>query len=270
MAKDTTKYTRENFRSSLLKKIIIRFDFTSVTDIASTVKFLLPNLAEYFFTKNELITNNYNLTLTPSDIKAGSIPINVSEPVKIFRFTESKIKPIQEATLDISSAFICLDMNCDDNYDSIDSYLKMISVIVGGILNSDSFTTLTRIGLRKIDGHDFDNISEAKQVFENVKDFTNPIEGIRPLQNNSTMVLVDTNKRVQINYTRSTHLLDKDRIRAVVDIDAYIENENLKGYERADEETIKQLLSTTNDLLFDLFKYSVTEAFLKDGVVSTN
>ena len=86
-------YTRENFRSSLLRQIIIRADYSSLTDLNGFIMKLKS--IEWFqrlFAGYRLVrTNNFNLQITPKNIEERFIPLEVNETGNIHRFFDYKI-----------------------------------------------------------------------------------------------------------------------------------------------------------------------------------
>lgn len=267
MNKDS--YTRDNFQSSLLKKIIIRVDFTPVIDIVSICNSLQEDLSTWFSQKNVIKTDNFSISLSPNELEIGSVPIDITDTVNIYRFYTSKIEPVQDVFLDISASFVCLNINCNDSYQKIDKYLSIVSRVIKGILELDKFTSLTRIAIRKIDGKSFNSKSEAKHTFEFVDDTVEPIsiKGIVTLNNSMSYLLFDNDNKIQVNYRRSSQSLDDEKFRAVLDLDGYIDNNNIIGLERPDDIEFSNCLTRINNLLFELFKYSVTIEFLKDGII---
>ena len=172
-------YDRYSLQENQLKKILIRVDYSGVTQIENWVENIKTSFIKNIF-GNYFKRINNNATLDLSNLteiaKKQSIPISeiIKEPVHTF--TESKFSDREDiVTLDITSLYLILSIECV-RYKSIDPYIELISQLIENLLSSDSFIQIKRIGIRKIGGHEFDTLEEVYQVYEKDIVFCNLIE----------------------------------------------------------------------------------------------
>lgn len=269
-------YTRKNFRSSLLKQIIIRVDYSSLTDLNGFIMKLKS--LEWFqnlFAGYRLIkTNNFNLQINSKAIEDRFIPLEVNETGNIHRFFDCKIEPMQKSSMDISSTFICLTIGCDDSYSTIDPYINSIVDIVITLQEYDSYVQIERLAIRKIDGKDYTSLEDAYKTFEVMADLEkNFIDNTVPLKKSYTDSFISKDANIKVNFTRGLERFKTQDealvIRCVLDMDGYIDSSLTNLGEVKDRKSIELLLKDKiNDELFKLFKASVTEDFLSKGLIS--
>lgn len=260
------QYTRENFKSSLLKQIIIRVDFSTITDVKGFIMRLKsePWLSRCFNGYRPIKTNNINLQIDTKTIEDRFIPIEVKETETIHRFYDSLIEPIQSTTMDIGSSFICITIQCSDQYDKIDSYLNIIADTMIVLQKYDNYAHFERFGIRKIDGNDYNNENEAYQTFEKnrfIEDGGNVLE--RTLfKQVYTDIFLSEKYNIKVNLTRSLERLNNRMLRFVLDTDGYIDESNFKEGDCDSKDKIIFLLKDRiNEGLFQIFKAYVTEDF---------
>lgn len=264
-------YTRKNFRSSLLKQIIIRADYSSLTDLKGFImKLKSLTWFQMIFTGYRLIrTNNINLQISPQVIEDKFIPLEVNETGDIHRFFDCKIEPIQKTVLDIGPTFICITIECNNSYDTIDSYINSIAKTITALKEYDSYVQLERLAIRKIDGKDFSTLEEAYKTFEMIKDLENNIiDNVDPLKKSYTDSFVLKKTNIKVNFTRGLECFTNGNIRCVLDMDGYIDSSLISSEDTSEEQIEYSLKVRINDELFNLFKASVTEDFLSQGIIS--
>lgn len=266
------KYTRDNFRSSLLKQIIIRVDYSSLTDLNGFImKLKSLHLIKDTFSGYRLIkTNNINFQIDSKVFEERYIPLEVNETGNIHRFFDCKIEPIQNTFMDISPTFICITIQCNENYKIIDPYLDFITNVVVTLREYDSYVTLERLAIRKIDGNDYDNIKEVYNIFEEIVGFENVMDDEQsPLKKSYTDSFISKAANIKVNLTRSLERFSNGKIRYVLDIDGYVDSSLMSPDEIKSKEDVKYLLKNRiNNELFELFKTNVTEYFLSKGVIA--
>ena len=260
-------YTRANFRSSLLKQIIIRADYSSLTDLNGFIMKLksLEWLRELFAGYRPVRTNNFNLQISPKAIEERFIPLEVNETGTIHRFFDCKIGPIQDIVMDISSTFICFTIRCNDKYETIDPYINYVTRIIDSLKKYDSYVQIERLAIRKIDGKDCRSLEEAYEIFEVMEGLGRGItDGVSPIKKSYTYSFLSEEFNIKVNFTRGLERFSNGTIRCVLDMDGYVDSSLINP-----DENIKSLLEDRiNNELFKLFKESVTENFLKQGLIS--
>lgn len=265
-------YDRYSLQENQLKKILIRVDYSGVTQIENWVEniktsFIKNKFGNYF----KRINNNATLDLSnlTEIAKKQSIPISeiIKEPVHTF--TESKFSDREDiVTLDITSLYFILSIECV-RYKSIDPYIELISQLIENLLSSDSFIQIKRIGIRKIGGHEFDTLEEVYQVYEKDIVFCNLIENddINMINREYTDRFFKTKEQIKINYSRlcrNIKIKDKNKIQVILDMDGYIDDFIItKNNYKFPEETKNILADKINNYLFELFKSSVTLKYLE-------
>lgn len=255
------KYSRDNFNSSLLKFLTIRVDFSEIPNIEGAVGSLNDLLNGKFHARILLDNNTFN-NVDPD----GNVTCSVTQTLKIYRFINCTIKPIQEVTLDITKVSVCLSVNCNEKYEKIDEYIDLVAGVMDLLQANDSFVDIKRVGIRKIDGDDFDSISEANHVFENVMNVDSK-DNMIVFQKNQDEVLFDTSSKIQINRSFSTQRCwtnskSQEKYRVKLDIDGYLLEKFIKVKKKVD---MRKVLCQINDKLFEIFKESVTHDFLEKG-----
>ncbi len=268
-------YTRDNFRSSLLKQIIIRTDYSSLTDLNGFImKLKSLKWFQHLFVGYHLVkANNFNLQINPKVIEERFIPLEVNETNNIHRFFDCKIEPAQNLFMDITSTFICFTIECNESYRNIDAYIDTMVQIVTALKEYDSYVQTTRLAIRKIDGKDFSSLEKAYQTFEVMEALgENVMDNIIPLKKSYTDSFISEDAGIKVNFTRGlerfTHQDGTQIIRCILDMDGYIDS-SLINLEDIKSDDLKSLFKEKiNDELFKLFKASVTETFLSNGRLS--
>lgn len=269
------QYTRENFKSSLLKQIIIRVDFSTITDVKGFIMKLKsePWLSRSFNGYRPIKTNNINLQIDTKTIEDNRfIPIEVKETGTIHRFYDSLIEPIQSTTMDIGSSFICIIIQCSEQYDKIDPYLNIIADTMMVLQQYDNYAHFERFGIRKIDGNDYKNENEAYQTFEKnrfIEDSGKVLEGTL-FKQVYTDIFLSEKYNIKVNLTRGLERLNNGMLRFVLDTDGYVDESNFKEEDCDSKDKIISLLKDRiNEGLFQIFKVYVTEDFLNKGKTKT-
>lgn len=262
------RFTRENFHSSLLKNIIIRVDYSEVSNLDGAVGNLNGMLnADYFGNKHIQQANKVNMTLNKENIDEGMIPVSLSPMQKIHSYTNCKLPSNQKVQLDISSTFSCISIQCDENYRGLDDYITLMSKVVSKIQEYDSFVQIGRVGIRKVDGDDFETLEQVKEVFSRIEESTDIQDNFKSCQRNKTYLLLNEEDNMQVNLTQSIIMIGSG-VRIVLDMDGYwneVPGELKHGV--SNEEVLKNILCRINENLFGLFKEYVSEAFLEKGLV---
>ena len=257
--------TREHFRSPLLKNVVIRIDYSEITNFEGLIQTMLPFLKSYFVERGKYTTNNINVTISEKELANERVPISVLPPNEVYRFTSSNIMPVQVVALDVANTFACLIIDCDENYEKIDRYIELVSEVMAKIMEYDAYTTIKRIAIRKIDSKFFDSLEAAKQVFSNVEQPGANHPGMDTYQYRITSFMLNQATGTQVNLSRTYNITDDGKYQVDLDIDGYIGIDKFLQ-QINNQESVSQTLFSINELLFEFFKQNVTELFLNKGL----
>lgn len=266
MSKDT--FNRDSFRSSMLKSVIIRIDFSDISNLEGAISTLNSILTSNFASNKVQNSKNINFSLAKEDMDGGVISLPVDTVQKIYTYSRCKIQPEQNVRLDISNKYVCLVIQCDENYYKLDDYIDLVSQIMDGIQSYDGFVQLGRIGIRKVDGEDFPNVQSARNVFENITDIEQYEGEMFVPQRNITSLFVDKGTGMQVNQTISAIYLKNGQFRVVLDMDAYWNQVEENSENLSSKVFLQKKLCQLNEKLFVLFKENVTESFLTEGSIN--
>lgn len=254
--------TRDIFKSSLLKQVIIRADYSYITDLNRFITELKSWSKDFFSGYRIIRTNSIDLRIDSIAISNRQIPVDIKETENIHRFYDSQIIPKQDTTIDISSNFICITIDCDENYGKIDPYLDYISEVMEKLKSYDSYVQFNRLAIRKIDGSDFDNLDKAYEIFEKINGFEDSIiENVKKVKQSYTDIFISENANLKINLTRSIEHFPSGNVRYVLDTDGYIDSVT----DLSKKDDYLSLFNNINNELFRIFKINVTETFLNNG-----
>lgn len=263
---EKANYTRENFRSSLLKQIVVRIDYSEISNFEGLIQAMAPFLKEHFGNRGKYTTNNINVRIDEKALAGDSLPLSILPPNDVYRFSSCLLEPIQNVILDVANTFSCLIIDCNEAYDKVDMYLELVSEVMSRIFDFDAYASIVRVGIRKIDSKIFDDMDAAKEIFENVSESQIDIPNMSAFQYRVSSFIVNHATGLQVNLSRTYTNTDDQQFQVDLDIDGYIGNPKfLQGINT--RELLSQKLVTINNLLFDIFKLNVTEAFLENGLI---
>lgn len=266
---------RKALKKNMMKNIIFRIDYQGVIETNPLIKGFQENFKGYFQKFETAYQNKIDFDLNNiQDISDTlSIPVKEIERQEINRFSKNTFGK-DEVTLDITKYYSVLHINCT-NYECIDPYLEFYSKFVDFIFDTNEFLTIKRIGLRKIGGQIFFNIDEIFNHFEKAYfNFDFKESKYKSIRNNYVDVLHQDDSNPIINYARTLETGSYYKNETETDVPAYQVKLDLDGYYpenilnniKFGKGKIKELLELTNHKhLFDLFKMSVTEEFLKQN-----
>lgn len=268
---DITKVERNNFRSSLLKQIIIRVDYANLSDLTGFVTYIkrVESFAACFVDCRTLNLNKVDLNEPVSIADKKYFPINSMQTETIFRFLGSKIEPIQDASLDIGLNFFCINIVCNENYDCIDKYLELANLLIINLHEYDSFVRITRIGIRKIDGDDYTSLDDAYKIFKAIR-FAHDDE-FKSLPRMTSKYKGEeqfkTENGVLVNLNRCVEVMGANDFRFTLDIDTYFDKGDINQQIAMTKDQVERILSELlNETSFKIFKEFVSDEFLSAGV----
>lgn len=269
MAKNT--YTRENIGvNDMLKRIIIRFDYTGVTSIDKWVETFKEketckrNFTAY--TKQQKNTAQVRVS-SFNDIETnGFIPVT-GYSKEILHVFDGKLAEFSETiNLQISSTSCSLDVHCNGDYKGAKPYLDLISAYMKDFLESDTYIKINRIGLRKIDAKIYSSKEEIVADFESNYFFGIPIRDMNIESKEYKDNYVDVAKKLKTNMSRIYRQIksnSENMHQVIFDADSYIDLEIDNELDRKSEE-IPTMLNNLNENLFEIFRDVVTEQFLSN------
>lgn len=268
---DRTNVERDNFRSSLLKQIIIRVDYENLSDLTGFVTCIkrIESFAVCFSDCRPINLNKVDLNEPVSIADKKYFPINSMQTETVFKFMGSKIEPIQDASLDVGLNFFCINIICNEYYDCIDKYLELATLLIVTLQTFDSFVRISRIGVRKIDGDDYGSLDDAYRIFkaerfahddefECLPRMTSKYKGEEHFK---------TENGALVNLNRCVEVMANNVFRFTLDIDTYLDkgviNQQIAMSKEQVEESLSKLLNETS---FKIFREFVSDKFLNDGI----
>ena len=256
MASFTTKddIKRQQLKNHFLKRIIIRFDFTTIVNLQEVLNQIVPlilapsrlfgSFDQVSEVKNEMYDNN-----------RAKEKEDIDRPV-IYRFSDCLIKPIQNVSLDLARDFLCLDIRCDEKYTVIDPYLELMTEIASAIFKIDFFVQLRRVGIRKINGVDEIDPKDADSIFEYFSQSLSWRERDEMIQRQYTDNMLCHSLPAYLIYSRIVRRVPgSTNLRFTLDMDCYKDETFLE--KRPEKCWIGSVLTAMNDKLFDLFKMGI-------------
>ena len=251
---------REDLNYSMLRRVIIRADFTSMLNTGRIVDAL--NEQDWF----KGAFNNYSrLRYTETPQSQETDPKEEWEPRFIRRFDECNIGSERNITLDITNESVCMDIQCDEKYEKIDPYLDIVIKSLDLIISNDSYVKMRRLAIRKIDGDNFATSEEADKVFEYFDQRITNFEKDRFWQRTYTDNFIYGKTEVRAHYSRTVKITPKEGelFVFILDIDTYLDSEDIKNERPSDGEFRDIFFGRLNEASFDLFKRGVKLEFLK-------
>lgn len=248
---------RNDLKHNFLKQIVIRFDFTGISEseIDGVIQEIKPLLRErgYRSMKIESIKEMDFQLDDPETIEAEGIPVREVRQQNVYVFFNEKPGVI----LKISTVFAFISIE-KTKYINFFEYSPTLLEVMKKIQECLFFAG-TRFGLRKINKCILIDINTLNKYFEHdaFHLFSMNSESRSKLFNARDCIL---HKDYNINYTRNILAgeLDREQVyQVVLDTDIYLlESEKVS-------ELIKkpELLIPMNDLLFDMYKMTITDEF---------
>lgn len=250
---------REDLDYSMLRQVIIRADFSSMLNTDRIIAGL--NDQEWF----QGSFKNYSRLKFIDSPKEDDGFRDEWSPRFIRRFDDCTIGAERKVTLDITDESVCMVIQCDDKYVSIDDYLDLVIKTLNYIISNDQYVKMQRFGIRKFDGDEFANPEGADIVFEYFDQRIMVREkGDKYWQRSYTDNFIYGKTGAKVNYTRTVKITptEEERYVFILDIDTYLDEELIKNERPSEEEMKKVFYDDLNESSFDLFKRGVKFNFL--------
>lgn len=279
MAKNFSRYS---MRANMLKKVLIRVDYNGVTDINEWIKVLKGNeaLSSHFgkYRKETQNTASFSISNMEEIAQSRSIPLSAFQSEPLHRFSEASFRGDNEGQdrediviMEVTGLYMAITIDCV-NYKNMDVYIDFLDNYIQEFIRNDRFIEIQRIGIRKIGGDVFSNLEEFAQTFE-ANIFATPDVG----NLDGTLIdreyhdrIIKSDGTVKVNFSRRCRAIPADNGRvayqALLDIDGYVDNGIIKNNNYRFPNDFKNILKEKiNDYLFELYKLSVTEQYLRNN-----
>jgi uncharacterized protein (TIGR04255 family) len=266
---------RSSLKHSFLKEVIFRMDFDNILE--EDVQTFVKNLRDKYFkmgytTQSERYENKADIQVRSNLIGESGNPFEFGrvEHSKVCQFLNNTVNSVDR--LELSKRFFILTVNVKSKYKSFDKYLDCILASIDSIQQSSPFFKPVRIGLRKINICLIPTLPTINKYFRqpvfNANDVSNALNDYKYLASNSNVLLRHDNFKINYIWNIQSGLVQKEgeqtpMYQLVLDIDAFSDDAIiLKEYIKGGE-TTKRLILQSNDILFDLYKRSLTDTFFE-------
>lgn len=264
---------RYSFKHTLLRNVLIRIDYTGITNIDNWVESFQTVMKEYFSIYNRGIQNNARVNLTSLEEIANNLSIPIEEIRKetIHEFSSWK-KDANDVTLSISPFFMTINVRCKE-YSNIDAFLELTKIFLGKMYESNPFFDVHRIGIRKINGKVFDTVDEILKIYKKQLFFGKEVDEqkSKPLQREYSYRYVLKDSTIKVNYSRQYRLAKsfdgKEKHQVLLDIDTYVDKFNIDKCNYNLKDNCIEVLQTINNHQFEIFAESVEDDYLQNKVV---
>lgn len=259
------KFSRRQLHDTMMKQVIIRLDYSGITDLDDLVK-KISDIERNFSKRTVVYNNQMNVNLRPEDIESISqslsIPVNVIRKDKLIRYSGFN-RGNCDITLDVSQFFTCLTIYCDNNYDGLDNY---IDVFVSSInkFRENKFLDPKRLGLRKTRVQYMEEVVDINKTYE---DSVFCLHFFNEAEKFLYKKYFDTTKQndIQVNIIREINLVEKDeklQYQTSLDIDAYYQFNEQEPETIVSQKSIPKLLDLANNYEFEIYKRCMTQTYL--------
>ena len=276
------KYSRYTMRANMLKKVLIRIDYSGVTDINEWIKEFKANadLSSHFCKYRKEVQNqaSFNISNMEEIAQSRSIPLKAFQSEPLHRFSEASFRGEGEeadredkVVMEVTGLFMAFTIDCI-NYKNMDVYINFLCKYIQAFISNDRFIDIQRIGIRKVGGDVFRNLDEFAETFETNIFATPDVKNLNGLLIDREYHdrIIKSDGTVKVNFSRRCRAIPADdgsvAYQALLDIDGYVDDSIIQdnGYKFPNdfENVLKEKI---NEYLFDLYKLSVTEQYLSNN-----
>lgn len=257
------EYTRENISSPMLKTVIIRFDYAGGTNILQFVN----EIKQQDFIKNafgalqRIDTPQLSITLNACDIETGSLPFAEKQKSTIYRFYECKYDEGLNVILDVSAESVCLAIDCRKNYQGSGQYTELMGKLISKLKDLDSFISVRRIGIRKIDAQVLEEGEKISDYFnENYIASRSWYSSPKDRVNYADFFTIG---RVGFNVVQHISHNSEGKTQAIFDVDSFIVNEEINSLISNEKQLIDFMNNEMQDKMFELFVSCASKQYLE-------
>ena len=257
-----TTYTRDNILSPMLKTVIIRIDFSGLTNVRSFVNRIKSHEEmQKAFEKMAMIPRqDMSVSFKPKDIEDGLLPITETQQSIIYRFYECKLGGHSKATLDIDQESITLAVDCQEKYEGSHDYSYFMGWLINELRAFDQYVVINRLGVRKIDvqvlkpDETIENyFSERYIVAQSWKS--------HPSKTKSIVTELFEIDKISFNVTQFIDYTNVGRVRLIYDVDSFLNRDILDKV--LESRNISEFLyRDMQDRMFELFVNVTSEHYL--------
>lgn len=259
---------RHSMKHNLLRNVLIRLDYTGITNIDNWVEKFQPVMKNWFSIYSRGVQNNMKANLTSiEDIAENlSIPIEEIRKETIHEFT-GWLKDDNNVTMSISPYFMTINIRCN-NYTSIDTFLDLTSLFLKNMYKNSPYFNIHRIGIRKVNGKAFNTMEEVLSIYRKELFFGAEVdeEESLPIGREYTYRYVLKDFSLKVNYSRQYRLYNSiqglQKHQVLLDIDTYIDKSCIDKNKYNLMENSDKILKMMNEHQFKIFMESVQESYL--------
>lgn len=259
---------RHSMKHNLLRNVLIRLDYTGITNIDNWVEKFQPVMKDWFSIYSRGVQNNMKANLTSiEDIAENlSIPIDEIRKETIHEFT-GWLKDDNNVTMSISPYFMTINIRCN-NYTLIDAFLDLTSLFLKNMYKNNPYFNIHRIGIRKVNGKAFDTMEEVLAIYRKELFFGAEVdkEESLPIGREYTYRYVLQDFSLKVNYSRQYRLYNSiqglQKHQVLLDIDTYIDKSCIDRKKYNLIEDSDKILKTINEHQFKIFMESVQESYI--------
>lgn len=259
---------RHSMKHNLLRNVLIRLDYTGITNIDNWVEKFQPVMKDWFSIYSRGVQNNMKANLTSiEDIAENlSIPIDEIRKETIHEFT-GWLKDDNNVTMSISPYFMTINIRCN-NYTLIDAFLDLTSLFLKNMYKSNPYFNIHRIGIRKVNGKAFDTMEEVLAIYRKELFFGAEVdeEESLPIGREYTYRYVLRDFSLKVNYSRQYRLYNSiqglQKHQVLLDIDTYIDKSCIDKHNYNLMEDSDKILKKINERQFKIFMESVQGSYI--------
>lgn len=259
---------RHSMKHNLLRNVLIRLDYTGITNIDNWVEKFQPVMKDWFSIYSRGVQNNMKANLTSiEDIAENlSIPIDEIRKETIHEFT-GWLKDDNNVTMSISPYFMTINIRCN-NYTLIDVFLDLTSLFLKNMYKNNPYFNIHRIGIRKVNGKAFNTMKEVLAIYRKELFFGAEVdeEESLPIGREYTYRYVLQDFSLKVNYSRQYRLYNSiqglQKHQVLLDIDTYIDKSCIDRKKYNLIEDSDKILKTINERQFKIFMESVQESYI--------
>ena len=274
-------YSCYSMQANMLRKVLIRIDYDGVTDINEWIKTFKGNkeLSSHFRNYTKGVQNRATLAFSNMEEVAASrsIPLSAFQSEFLHRFSDGVFKEEggqareDVVVMDVTSLFLTFSIDCV-NYKNMDVYINFLSNYINEFLENDKYIVIQRIGVRKLGGDVFRSFSEFSGTFEKSIFATPDVANLGGDLMDREYVdrIIRRDESVKVNFARRCRTIsakDGDIVyQALLDIDGYVDKRLIeRNNYKFPSDFVNVVKNKINEYLFELYKQSVTEHYLKNN-----
>lgn len=251
--------SRDSIRDIWMKQVIIRLDYAGVADLNELIKIFDLRINK-FAKRQEMYVNQLGFNIRAEDLKnisdTLSIPIEAIKKEKIWRYSELNVGQCS-TTLDISQYFMCMTIDCQNNYDGITEYVKVFKEVMEMFTSNIKYFEPKRIGLRKARVQKLKTLDEVANIFEPYI-YCMDIAHINSALTHDKFyrdIVKKVDDSLYININRIIKSIDDETaFNTTLDLDAYTTN--------LDKKELSNIIDVANAYEFEVYKSCMTLNYL--------